>query len=691
MTATNSVALSMWTTYYGALKDISYLLWGLDKNQGSLTPEVYKNAKGEALFMRAYFHYLLATNWAHPSTGVPMYTDLVLSYEDTAMPISTPNKIYAQCIKDLVAAEALLEETGQTWESLGYSERVTLDAVRGFLPRVALSAAGFPNYGKLEDGTGAGTSATSLSDGQKYYFELARDYALKVTTMGHTLEENYEDVWIAAAEDRYVNEVIWEIGYTYYGADSSNDDLNTAGPVGANYGITRRPEYYNGSDMYDSMPVNGYCYAHPRLIMSYGHGDARRYWNAPEFAYEFNTHVKLPATTNLATMVSDANGGVDTSATWYYPSANLWNKPIGKWRREHEDLSIYRTSSGSTSVNYPLLRYTDVLLMLAEAYIELGEPATAAPYINQVRSRAIKEDAHMTVTHVVVDNSTNANDRGYCFHPEIDADPNYFEVTDAKGGSGLRLRVTSDRRSYARLKVGILDGGSGYTEAPSITVQDKRANWEAGKTFAFRDYCGVLTYNLNESTDDEGNTVYDDLGEVVYDTVWYVNMYENTGQDAVTSSVAPDFTDDDLYSDTELVALFGAEWDYQGRWTLDAPTIHTKIGMSEAPDVADHVSITNQEAMRDFVRKERMRELCFEGLRRDDLKRWGILYTTMKGLGDDYTSGNDEYHIYPDYSGTTSTNVTTDISTGIVENQLYFPIPNAQLSMNRNLIQNPGY
>ena len=41
-----------------------------------------------------------------------------------------------------------------------------------------------------------------------------------------------------------------------------------------------------------------------------------------------------------------------------------------------------------TSVNYDIIRYDDVLLMQAEAQIQLGNPAAALPLINQVRTRA---------------------------------------------------------------------------------------------------------------------------------------------------------------------------------------------------------------------------------------------------------------------------------------------------------------
>jgi hypothetical protein len=41
-----------------------------------------------------------------------------------------------------------------------------------------------------------------------------------------------------------------------------------------------------------------------------------------------------------------------------------------------------------TAKNYDIIRYDDVLLMQAEAYIELGQQANALPLINLVRARA---------------------------------------------------------------------------------------------------------------------------------------------------------------------------------------------------------------------------------------------------------------------------------------------------------------
>jgi len=44
--------------------------------------------------------------------------------------------------------------------------------------------------------------------------------------------------------------------------------------------------------------------------------------------------------------------------------------------------------SGDADIDFPVLRYADVLLMYAEALNEQSQTATAIPFINQVRTRA---------------------------------------------------------------------------------------------------------------------------------------------------------------------------------------------------------------------------------------------------------------------------------------------------------------
>ena len=60
----------------------------------------------------------------------------------------------------------------------------------------------------------------------------------------------------------------------------------------------------------------------------------------------------------------------------------------GKFRREYEPYP--KKSKNFTSVNFPILRYSDVLLMIAEAENEANDGPTELAYncLNQVRGRA---------------------------------------------------------------------------------------------------------------------------------------------------------------------------------------------------------------------------------------------------------------------------------------------------------------
>ncbi len=54
----------------------------------------------------------------------------------------------------------------------------------------------------------------------------------------------------------------------------------------------------------------------------------------------------------------------------------------------------YPEKSQGTDQNWPLYRYSDVLLMLAECYNETGQSGEALGYLNQVRQRGFGDSSH---------------------------------------------------------------------------------------------------------------------------------------------------------------------------------------------------------------------------------------------------------------------------------------------------------
>ena len=79
------------------------------------------------------------------------------------------------------------------------------------------------------------------------------------------------------------------------------------------------------------------------------------------------------------------------------PFSNSWVRDPGVYGNFHSMRFQQLATSSSyfklgpfmgTAKNYDILRYDDILLMQAEAYIELGQPLNALPLINQIRTRA---------------------------------------------------------------------------------------------------------------------------------------------------------------------------------------------------------------------------------------------------------------------------------------------------------------
>lgn len=630
---------SFWSNLYSAIKNINFMLDGIERNKEKLSENVYRHAKGEGLFLRGYFNFLLVQWFCNNSEGygIPMPLDVIKSYEDTRMPIVPMATIYEQIEKDMTDAIPFLED--QTFASLGYSERVTLDAVYGILSRVCLYAAGFPNEGG--------------NKGKEYYYGEALKYGLEVTKMGHKLLDNYCDVFKDECQDRYNTETIWEVGYKYNGLGADYADTNIGGWVGSAFGIRREANDRNtGTQIFDSLLVTGsYRFANARLYTSYGDGDERRDWNCPQFSYTANTLVKVPI--RLSTLdFTSATGG----HAGLLPAKKVWGLAIGKWRREDEPRIERDRSSNST--NFPLLRYSDVLLMIAEAYIELGEPNKAVPYINEVRNRAIDNpEADIVLDRIADIDGTNV--AGYTFTPKA-------EITGGSG-SGLKILVGHNTDNNGVVSITVLNPGRGYTTPPTITLEPKKITWKPNTKVLKNDYYLA-----------ENRCIY------------------KVCEDGMTNDVSPVHKVKALSSKTkptlnEARELNGVPMNYVGGpFELDAPTFKVLTGKAQLADVAQLVDPNDQEAMRQFLRDERRRELCFEGLRTMDLKRWGILVSTIKDVARD-TDGVPEKGI-PEWLDLTGPRPSLDASANaITDYNNFLPIPQTQLTLNPNLKQTPGF
>ncbi len=696
VTATNSSLSTFWNNIYYALKDVAYLLEGIEENKAALQDDnnTYTKARGEALFFRGYYHFMLAQWFCSVNNGVPMYTKTIDSYKDASMPLTKLEDLFEQIIEDMIEAQELLAEVNQTWTSLGYSERVTVTAVQGMLARVCLFAAGDPNNGG--------------SKGKPYYYNLAKEYAEKVITSGsHDLATKdsygqgaYAQVFIDQTQDAYNTENIWEVGYQYTG--TSGSDTNTGGAVGQQFGLERDcDDEITGDALNDSLLANGYRYLHPRLLTSYGYGDSRRDWNYANFIYEDQTLKKLAKTITSSTYVSTGfsaggmggsvsfdsgsdYGVVNNGPLYELSSTTMWVSNVGKWRREYE--SRITRDGNNTTTNFPLLRFSDVLLMAAEAHIELADASngthaytyalsSAVTYIDRVRARAVGDTQTMgLVAEIIVDDDSNYN-RGFI---DLTVEDN-LEI-DHKNGDGFVPFIGSSVRvdsNYGRLCIGVDERGSGYTFGDAPTLKLVGGPYNNGRQITWQANTSYTAGTVVSSLIDEAAGTYRLYRATTSGTSTDVNPMRSSG----------------TYTVSESGEDYGLSWIHlSGYYTLSnpAPKLAVYVTDGVAPTLSGmKVETGDVSSMREALRDERRRELCFEALRRQDLKRWGILYSRVVEASND-SSGNSVYGIPPYTSGpvTTLGNAANAIN---LNRARYLPIPQDQLTLNRNLIQNDGY
>ncbi|AEV99847.1 carbohydrate-binding protein SusD [Niastella koreensis] len=352
--ASDTYVASLWKNLYTGIERANSLLANMDK------ADMDANAKsvvgGEALFLRAFYYFTLVQYYG----DVPLKLTPSVSVDNVDLARTPTKEVYAQIVADMKEAETLVKTATQT----GSSGHVSKSTVRGILARVYLTMAGAP-----------------LHDTEK--FKDARDWALKVKESGeHDLNPDYKQIFINEVQDiEDYKECIWEA--ECYGAN--NDAYKEGGRIGNENGVLCR------STVTDSI---GYAYGFnsttQKLYYLYAPTDVRRDWSISTYS--------MSAT------------GVKTTL----PATNIYGRNTAKWRREYE--KIFPKNKNYTATNFPILRYADVLLMLAEAENEAtGATALANESLNLVRRRAGLTDTAIASQDGFRDEVRNERARELCF------------------------------------------------------------------------------------------------------------------------------------------------------------------------------------------------------------------------------------------------------------------------------------
>ena len=342
--ASTSTYSDCWSALYRGINAANYLLSSIKTSP--VADSVKNKAIGEATFLRAFNYFQLVTRYG----SVPLILKPTTEVGSVNYPKAPMLDIYNQILQDMKLAEGLVNP----YNVNGSPSRVSKTAVEGVIARVYLKMAGNP-----------------MNLGTPMY-DSARVYAMKVVNSGvHTLNPSYSQVFSLQSKDAYDNvykESMWEV--EFYG---NNTPVGTM-PPGSKFACFLAMRY-TGLDP-NPLVVYGYGSYIPTGILydmyqklttsdTLTKGvDVRRDWNIPNFTYSANT---VPRSAAPA-------------------AASTWDRDCGKWKRDDEVVIPKNRDWGPT--NFPIIRYADVLLMVAEAQMELGNITEATNYLNLVRARA---------------------------------------------------------------------------------------------------------------------------------------------------------------------------------------------------------------------------------------------------------------------------------------------------------------
>ncbi|UEG54817.1 RagB/SusD family nutrient uptake outer membrane protein [Mucilaginibacter daejeonensis] len=312
---------------------------------GSASDQVLlKRLHGEALTLRAQFYYELMRNWG----DVPVQWEPSSDQATLNVPRTDQTVIYERILSDLLTAESLVP-----WRTeVVRDERITKGAVKGLRARIALARGGY----RLNTKTG---QVERTADYLKYY-QIARDECndLLQRRDQHTLNSSFQNLfknYVDAHTLDPTGEIMFEVAMA-----------GGSGVADSKLGYYDGPRSVNGSTSLGNSSIT----AVPTYFYAFDPNDARRDVTICPYFFNFDGTKTLQRLIGL---------------------------PSGKFRRDWITNPAIPVNSAAQyfGINWPILRFADVLLMFAEADNEIsgGPSAAAIAALREVRLRGFNGDA----------------------------------------------------------------------------------------------------------------------------------------------------------------------------------------------------------------------------------------------------------------------------------------------------------
>jgi tetratricopeptide (TPR) repeat protein len=390
-TTGSGYALNRWTHSYDGIARTNMAIRNISESE-TISEDVKKTTIAEAKFLRAIYYFHLLNHFG----GVPLYDETVdynKDYMDMTRPRNSETETRDFILKDLQAA---INDLPVTWPAADQG-RATKGAAHALRGRIHL-------YTKQYDAATADFEEIVLDPSGKGY--------------GYELYPNYADLFLPEADRS--NEMVFAV--QNYASGSYSMGMPYAWYMGSNACV--------GVSWNNVMPS-------VELVDSYELKDGKPF-NWDDFFPGFNNSKEIREEVFMATLSSD-NKTVASYPKYHQELLDMYEQRdprmqqtiilpythyIGWVGNQEKDCEYvvaagvattngfivinrgYRTylfrkfvpegimggrmtanQRAHVPINFPLIRYADVLLMLAECYNEKGRIDDAVEYINKVRQR----------------------------------------------------------------------------------------------------------------------------------------------------------------------------------------------------------------------------------------------------------------------------------------------------------------
>ena len=440
-----------WAKFYEGIERANLAIRGIRKFGKIESNPQMAQILGEILTLRAVLYNDLIKGWGDvPARFEPITT------ETTYLPRSDRDVIYKQLLADLDEAANYLPWPGDSPKTKSV-ERVSKAFAKGLRARLALAAGG---YAQRLDATVRLSTDPDLTPTKMY--TIAKKECLDIINSNKLKLLGFEEVFRKFNEESNVAglESIWEIPFS-----------EGRGRVIFDLGVRHlRTNQYTGQNRGGADGPN------PIMLYEYDRDDVRR---------------------DVSIVPYEWDGGNGTSGGFQVPST-LGRLYFGKYRYEWMKRRV--TSTNDDGLNWMYMRYSDVVLMAAEAINELDGPAAAAPYLRMVRNRAFNNNSSKVNTFMA---AATASKQTF-FNAIVDERALEFTGEMLRKGDLIRWNLLGTKLAEARLKLQQLENRQGrYANLPARIYFKTLANGETveiyGLNFGDTDAQGIaLGYTSNK-------------------------------------------------------------------------------------------------------------------------------------------------------------------------------------------------